>query len=79
MTFNVSPETTERLPGDEKLASENKVPVLPPLVLLLIKNAPAIVEVAFMLNAATDDELVITEGLAVVAVPNEQVTRVELL
>lgn len=79
MTFSVSPLTTERLPGDEKLASENNVPVVPPLVLLLIKNAPAMVEVAFMLNAAGDAEFVITEGLAVVAVPNVQVTRVALL
>lgn len=75
----MSPEVTERSPGDEKSAAENKVPVEPDLVLLLTRNAPPTVAVALMLNAAAEAELVATEGLAVVAVANVQAGRVALL
>ena len=62
-----------------KSAAENSVPVVPPLVLLDVKNAPPIVVVPLMLNAAGEALLVITDGSAVVAVPNVQVGRVALL
>ena len=55
------------------------MPVEPLLVLLLIKNAPPTVEVALMENAAGEAELVVTDGLAVVAVPNVHAGRVALL
>ena len=48
-------------------------------MLLLTKNAPPTVEVALMLNEAGEAELVATEGLAVVGVPNVQAGRVALL
>jgi hypothetical protein len=75
----MSPDTTERSPGALKSAAEKSVPVVPFLVLLLVKNAPPTVEVALMLNVAGEAELVTTEGLAVVAVANVAVTRVALL
>jgi hypothetical protein len=77
--FSVSPDTTVRSPGDWKSAAENSVPVVPPFVLSLIKNAPPTVAVALMLNAATEAEFVATDGLAVVAVANEHVGRTPLL
>ena len=77
MTDKVSPETTERSPGELKSAAEYNVPVVPPLVLLLVKNAPPTVVVALMLNVAGDAELVATDGLAVVGVPNVQAGRVD--
>ena len=77
MTDKVSPETTERSPGELKSAAEYSVPVDPPLVLLLVKNAPPTVVVALMLNVAGDAELVATDGLAVVGVPNVQAGRVD--
>jgi len=55
------------------------VPVVPPLVLLLVKNAPPTVVVPLMLNDAGEAELVATEGLAVVGVPNVQAGRVAWL
>ena len=64
-----SPLTTERSPGDWKSAAENKVPVVPPLVLSEVKNAPPTTVVPLMLNTATEAELLITEGSAVVAAP----------
>ena len=79
VTFNVSPEATERSPGAEKSAAENSVPVVPDLVLLLTRNAPPTVAVALMLNEAGEAELVATEGLAVVAATNVQAGRVALL
>ena len=79
MTFSVSPSTTERSPGEEKSDAEYKVPVVPPLVLLLIKNAPPIVAVALMLNTAGDNAFVATEGLAVVGVAKEHAGRVDWL
>ena len=75
----MSPDATERSPGDVKSDAENSVPVAPLLVLLLVKNAPPTVDVALMLKTATDAEFVATEGFAVVAVANVQVGRVALL
>jgi hypothetical protein len=79
VTFNVSPLTTERSPGEEKSTAENKVPVVPLLVLLLVKNAPPMVVVPLIENAAGDAEFVATDGLAVVGVPNVQAGRVDWL
>ena len=79
MTFKVSPDTTERSPGEVKSDAEYRVPVDPPLVLLLTKNAPPTVAVALMLYTAGDAELVATDGLAVVGVPNVQAGRVDWL
>jgi hypothetical protein len=75
----MSPDTTERSPGALKSAAENSVPVVPFLVLSLVKNAPPTVEVALMLNVAGEAALVTTEGFAVVAVTNVAATRVALL
>ena len=75
----MSPDTTERSPGDWKSEAENSVPVVPPLVLLLVKNAPAIVVVPLMLKVAGEPLFVMTEGSAVEAVPNEQAGRVDWL
>lgn len=75
----MSPETTERSPGELKSEAENSVPVEPPFVLLLTKNAPPTVDVALMLNDAGEAELVATDGSAVVGVAKEQVGRVALL
>ena len=75
----MSPDVTARSPGEEKSAAENKVPVVPDLVLLLTKNAPPTVVVPLMVNAATEAEFVATEGLAVVAVANVQAGRVAWL
>ncbi len=55
------------------------MPVVPDLALLLVRNAPPTVDVALMLNAATEAEFVATDGLAVVAVANVQAGRVALL
>jgi hypothetical protein len=41
----------------------------------LVKNAPAIVVVAFIVNEAVFNALVMTDGSAVVAVPNVQALR----
>ena len=79
VTDNVSPETTLRSPAPPKSAAENNVPVLPLLVLLLVKNAPPTVAVALIVNDAGDAELVTTDGLAVVAVAKVAVTRLALL
>ncbi len=79
VTDNVSPSTTERSPGEPKSAAENNVPVVPLLVLSLVKNAPPTVAVALMLYTAGEAELVTTEGLAVVAVTKVAVTRFALL
>ena len=78
-TFKISPDTTERSPGLPKSAAENSVPVVPPLVLLLVKNAPATVVVPLILNDAGEPLFVMTEGSAVVAAPNEQAGRVDWL
>ena len=75
VTFNVSPEVTERSPGELKSAAEYNVPVVPLLVLLLVKNAPPTVVVALILNVAGEAEFVATDGLAVVGVPNVQAGR----
>jgi len=79
VTLNVSPDTTARSPGALKSAAEYNVPVVPLLVLLLVKNAPPTVVVPLMLNVAGEAELVATEGLAVVGVPNVQAGRVAWL
>lgn len=75
----MSPFTTARSPGDWKSAAENRTPVVPPLVLLLIKNAPPTVTVALIENWAIDKVLEITDGSAVVAVPNTACGRVAWL
>jgi len=75
----VSPDTTERSPGEVKSDAENKVPVVPDFVLLLTKNAPPTVAVALIVNEAGEAEFVATEGLAVVGVPNVAAGRVALL
>ena len=77
--MSVSPETTERSPGDVKSEAEYSVPVVPLLVLLLVKNAPPTVDVALMLYAAGEAELVATDGFAVVGVANIQAGRVAWL
>ena len=79
MTLSVSPETTERSPGEVKSEAEYSVPVVPLLVLLLVRNAPPTVDVALILNTAGEAELVATDGLAVDGVPNEQAGRVAWL
>jgi hypothetical protein len=79
VTFKVSPDTTERSPGDVKSEAEYKVPVVPLLVLLLIKNAPPTTEVALMLYTAGDAAFVATEGFAVVGVAKVQAGRVAWL
>jgi len=79
VTFSVSPFTTARSPGDWKSPAENSTPVVPPLVLLEVKNAPPTVSVPFMLNTATEAVLLITEGSAVVAAPNVHAGRVAWL
>ena len=71
--------TTDLSPGEPKSAAEYNVPVVPPFVLLLTKNAPPTVEVALMLNEAGEAEFVATEGLAVVGVANVQTGRVASL
>jgi hypothetical protein len=79
VTVTVSPETTLRSPGEANAEAENKTPEVPPLVLSEVKNAPPTVTVALMLNVAGEPEFVITDGSAVVAVPNEQAGRVDWL
>jgi hypothetical protein len=79
VTFSVSPETTERSPGEVKSDAEYKVPVDPLFVLSLTKNAPPTVDVALILYTAGEAELVATDGLAVVGVANVQAGRVAWL
>jgi hypothetical protein len=79
VTFKVSPDTTERSPGDVKSDAEYNVPVVPLLVLLLVRKAPPIVAVALMLNTAGEAEFVATEGFAVVGVAKEHAGRVAWL
>ena len=79
MTLSVSPETTERSPGEVKSDAEYRVPVVPLFVLLLVKNAPPTVAVASILYTAGEAEFVATEGLAVVGVANVQAGRVDWL
>lgn len=67
-TFRVSPATTARSPGDWKSASENKTPDVP--LDTVHRNAPATVPPELeMVNDEGDAVLLITDGLAVVAVP----------
>jgi len=61
-----------------KSAAENKIPAVPPLVLLLVKNAPPTVAEALIENEAGDAELVTIEGLAVVAAVKTTAVRVTL-
>ena len=79
VTLSVSPDVTDRSPGEVKSEAENKVPAVPLLALPLVKNAPPTVEVALMVKEEGEAVLVATEGLAVVAVTNVQATRVALL
>ena len=62
-----------------KSDAENRIPVVPLLVLLLVKNAPPTVAVDVMLKDAGEPELLMTDGLALVAEPNEQVGRLAWL
>jgi hypothetical protein len=79
VTFNWSPDATERSPGAAKSEAENNTPVVPLLVLLLIKNAPPTVAVALIVKAEGEAEFVITDGSAVVAAANVAAGRVALL
>jgi hypothetical protein len=76
VTLMESPDTTERSPGEEKSDAENRVPDVPLLVLFEVRNAPPMVVVPLMVNAAGEAEFVITDGSAVVAVPNVHAWRV---
>lgn len=76
---SVSKLATTRSPGAEKSAAENKMPVVPPLVLLLIRKAPPTVAEPLMLNTAGEPALLITEGSAVEAAAKVQAGRVPLL
>jgi hypothetical protein len=68
VTFNVSPETTVRSPGDWKSDAENNTPDVP--VVTEQMNAPATTPPELeMLNEEGVAELVITDGSAVEAVP----------
>jgi hypothetical protein len=62
----VSPDATDLSPP-VKSPAENKTPEVPEDT--LVKKAPAIVAVALMANEEGEAEFVITDGLAVVAVP----------
>jgi hypothetical protein len=74
VTFRVSPDTTVRSPGDWKSASENNTPEVP--LDTVHKNAPATTPPELLIvNDAGEAELEITEGLAVVAVPNTPALR----
>jgi hypothetical protein len=73
VTDNVSPLTTDRLPGDPKLDTENNTPLVP--VATLVKKAPATVTVPFMENCEGAAVLLMTEGSAVVAAPNVTALR----
>ena len=75
----MSPDTTERSPGEEKSTAENKVPVVPLLVLLLVKNAPPTVVVPLIEKDAGEAEFVATDGSAVVGTPKVQAGRVAWL
>lgn len=69
VTFNVSPDTTVRSPGDSKSAAENKTPDVPEVA--EHTNAPATTPPELeMLKAVGEAELVATDGSAVVGVPN---------
>jgi hypothetical protein len=71
--FKTSPLTTVRSPGAWKSAAENNNPDVP--VATLAKNAPAIVALAFIVNDAADAELLMFDGSASVAAPNEAALR----
>jgi hypothetical protein len=62
-----------------KSEAENKVPAVPLFALPLVRKPPPTVEVALIVNAEGEAELVATEGLAVVAVTKVTATRVALL
>ena len=72
MTFKVSPEATDLSPP-VKSPSENKMPEVPEAT--LHKKAPAIVAVPVIVKADGEAELLITDGLAVVAEPNVTALR----
>ena len=72
MTFSVSPLSTSLSPP-VKSPAENKMPEVP--LATVHRNAPPTVTVAFMANDDGDAELVVTDGLAVVAVPNVTALR----
>ena len=79
VTLSVSPDTTERSPGEVKSDAEKSVPVVPLFALPLVRNAPPTVDVALMEKDAGVPEFVATEGLALVAAVKEHATRVLLL
>ena len=71
----MSPDTTTRSPGDWKSEAENRVPEVPDAAVQM--NAPAIVPPEpEMENDEGTDELLITDGSAVVGVPNVMAGRV---
>lgn len=57
MTVNVSPLSTAR--EEAKSAAENRMPAVPPTVLLVVMKQPAMVLEALMLNTAGEAELVL--------------------
>ena len=70
----MSPDTTVRSPGDWKSDSENKTPEVP--LETVHKNAPATTPPApEMVKEEGEAELLMTEGSAVVAVPNVTALR----
>jgi hypothetical protein len=73
VTSRTSPLTTTRSPGDWKSDSENNNPEVP--VATFVKNAPAIVAFAFIVNDAVDVELLILDGSFNVAAPNVAALR----
>ena len=74
VTFNVSPDTTTRSPGDWKSEAENSVPEVPEAAVQI--NAPATVPPELLMeNEEGVAELEITDGSAVVGVPNVMAGR----
>jgi len=68
VTFNVSPDTTVRSPGDSKSAAENSTPEVPDVA--AHTNAPATTPPELEIeNAVGEEEFVTTDGSAVVGVP----------
>ena len=66
MTVSVSPLRTAR--EEAKSAAENRVPAVPPTVLLVVMKQPAMVLVALMLNTAGEAELVLEPAVEDAAV-----------
>jgi hypothetical protein len=75
VTFNVSPDTTVLSPGDWKSASENSTPDVPEATVQ--RKAPATIPPAPVIaKLAGDAVFEMTDGSAVLAVPNVMALRV---